>query len=164
MFNRRALCDFAEEELSRAQRENQPVSLVMMDLDHFKEVNDQHGHLFGDQTLCLIANIISNHKRDYDKAGRWGGEEFLVVLPGATIEEACQVAERLREEIASAKIQLPGGGTLSVHASFGVSSSSPSDELTLDNLILQADEALYCAKRDGRNRVYPKPPSELPAN
>jgi two-component system chemotaxis response regulator CheY len=165
MFNRRALCEFAEEEISRARRENRPVSLVLMDLDHFKQVNDEHGHLFGDQALCLVANIISRHKRDYDKAGRWGGEEFLLVLPGTNKEEACQVAERLRAEIASAKLQLPPNeGYLSIHGSFGVSSSSPGDELTFDRLIQQADEALYCAKRDGRNRVYPRPENELPAS
>jgi len=153
LFNRRALYDIAENELARARRENKPVSLVMMDIDHFKNVNDEHGHNIGDQALRMVAHIILEKIRGYDTAGRWGGEEFLLVLPGTYLEEARQIAERVRQGIESAKIQLQGGKHLNLQASFGVSAAMPEDLLTFDLLVHQADEALYDAKGEGRNRV-----------
>jgi two-component system chemotaxis response regulator CheY len=153
LFNRRALYDIAENELARARRENKPVSLVMMDIDHFKNVNDEHGHNIGDQALRMVAHIILEKIRGYDTAGRWGGEEFLLVLPVTYLEEARQIAERVRQGIESAKIQLQGGKHLNLQASFGVSTAMPEDLLTFDLLVHQADEALYDAKGEGRNRV-----------
>jgi len=153
LFNRRALYDIAENELSRARRENKPVSLVMMDIDHFKNVNDEYGHNIGDQALRRVAHIILENIRTYDTAGRWGGEEFLLVLPGTGLEEASQIAERVRQGIASAKIPLQGGKHVDLQASFGVSTCLPDDLETFDLLIHQADEALYDAKGEGRNRV-----------
>jgi two-component system, cell cycle response regulator len=153
LYNRRALYDIAENELSRARRENKPVSLVMMDIDHFKNVNDEHGHNIGDQALRRVAHIILEKIRTYDTAGRWGGEEFLLVLPGTDQEEARQIAERVRQGIESANIPLQGSKHLDLQASFGVSTSLPDDLLTFDLLVHQADEALYDAKGEGRNRV-----------
>jgi two-component system chemotaxis response regulator CheY len=153
LFNRRALYDIAENELARARREKKPVSLVMMDIDHFKNVNDAFGHNIGDQALRRVAHIILEKIRTYDTAGRWGGEEFLLVLPGTDQMEASQIAERVREGIESAKIPLQGGKHLDLQASFGVSTCMPDDLLTFDLLIHQADEALYDAKGEGRNRV-----------
>ena len=153
LFNRRALYDIAENELARARRDNKPVSLVMMDIDHFKNVNDEYGHNIGDQALRRVATIILEKIRGYDTAGRWGGEEFLLVLPVTYLEEARQIAERVRQGIESAKIQLQGGKHLNLQASFGVSTAMPEDLLTFDLLVHQADEALYDAKGEGRNRV-----------
>ena len=156
LFNRRALYQHTENELSRARRENFPLSLVLLDIDHFKSVNDQHGHLVGDQALRLVADIITHSKRPYDWAGRWGGEEFLVVLPNTGPPEARIVAERMRENVARAHFVLPDDDrSLQLHISLGVSSASvsPDSTLMLDQLLHHADEALYRAKRGGRNRV-----------
>jgi two-component system chemotaxis response regulator CheY len=144
LYNRRALYDIVDNELARARRDKKPVSLAMMDIDHFKNVNDAHGHNIGDRALSIVAHIISEKIRTYDTAARWGGEEFLLVLPGA---------ERVRQGIETAEIPIPGGKYLNLHASFGVSTSMPDDLLTFDLLVHQADEALYDAKEKGRNRV-----------
>jgi len=156
LFNRRALYQHSEGELSRARREHFPLSLVMLDIDHFKMVNDQHGHLVGDQALKVVADIITHSKRPYDWAGRWGGEEFLVVLPNTGLNEARIVAERIRENVARASVTLPDHNNhLHLHISLGVTStaSRPDANLALDQLLHQADEALYRAKRAGRNQV-----------
>jgi two-component system chemotaxis response regulator CheY len=153
IYNRRALCEWAEKEIDRTRREHAPISLIMVDVDHFKEVNDQYGHQAGDQALCQVVETISNRLRIYDAVGRWGGEEFLLVLPGADQEVAIQIAERLRAEIASDQLMLPGGPTIQVRASFGVAHASGHSRVTFDELIKQADEALYQAKNAGRNQV-----------
>ena len=153
LLNRRAIYDHAEEELARARREARPMSLVLLDVDHFKAVNDQHGHLVGDQALRLIADTIVQNIRSYDKAGRWGGEEFLLVLPRTTLSEAVAVAERVRAGVAASQLPLSDGGCLQLRASLGVANTSPEIPWDLDTLLRQADQALYCAKRKGRNRV-----------
>jgi two-component system cell cycle response regulator len=153
LYNRRALYDIVDNELARARRDKKPVSLVMMDIDHFKNVNDAHGHNIGDRALSIVAHIISEKIRAYDTAARWGGEEFLLVLPGADLVEAELIAERVRQGIETSEIPIPGGKHLNLQASFGVSTSRPDDLLTFDLLVHQADEALYDAKDKGRNRV-----------
>jgi diguanylate cyclase (GGDEF)-like protein len=153
LFNRRALYDIADNELGRARRDNKPVSLVMMDIDHFKNVNDAYGHNIGDQALGMVAHIIAENIRTYDTAARWGGEEFLLVLPGASQQEAELIAERVRRGIEKADIHIQEGKTISLQASFGVSTTMPDDLLTFDLLVHLADEALYEAKAQGRNRV-----------
>ncbi len=157
LLNRRALYSHAGAELNRARRDSKPLSLVMLDIDHFKQVNDQHGHLVGDQALKAVSDNLIHIKRPYDWAGRWGGEEFLLVLPGADLTEAHQVAERMRVSIGETGIVLADGGHLRLNASFGVTSTPLDQEtfnqLTLDGLVYQADEALLRAKREGRNRV-----------
>ncbi|MFQ5595053.1 MAG: diguanylate cyclase [Anaerolineae bacterium] len=159
LLNRRALYEHIEAEMKRAEREAEPMSLVLLDVDHFKAVNDQHGHHVGDQTLRLVADTIAHNKRPYDWAGRWGGEEFLLVLPGATLAEASDIAERVRAAVAAAALPLPDGRRLHVQVSLGVTSMAPTEPQPLDTLLQQADEALYCAKRQGRNQVccYAKP-------
>jgi diguanylate cyclase (GGDEF)-like protein len=153
LYNRRALYDIADNELARARRDKKPVSLVMMDIDHFKNVNDAHGHNIGDQALRIVAHIISDKIRIYDTAARWGGEEFLLILPGTNIDEAELIAERVRQGIETSLIPIPGGNHLNLQASFGVSTSMPDKLLSFDLLVHQADEALYDAKEKGRNRV-----------
>ena len=155
LLNRRALYSHAEAELNRSQRYGKPLSFVMLDIDHFKAVNDQYGHLVGDQALRVVADTLAHNKRPYDWAGRWGGEEFLLVLPSTDLEEAEVVSERLRVSLTEADVPLPAGGALHLKASLGVASSSldPTAAHTLDSLVHQADEALFRAKREGRNRV-----------
>ncbi len=153
MLNRRAICECATTELLRGGRDGKPVSLVMIDVDHFKTVNDAYGHLIGDQALCLVSNLLNKGIRGYDWAGRWGGEEFLLVLPGADMKEAGQIAERLRQGISTAQLPLADGGQIQLQASFGVATFCSDYDPSFDLLIRQADEALYCAKNRGRNQV-----------
>lgn len=154
LLNRRALYDCSSRELSRVQREQLPLSVIMIDLDHFKEINDRYGHLIGDQALLHAAGILQRSLREYDLLGRWGGEEFLMVLPGTDGPESLAVAERLRNEISRSPLHLADGRRISVRASFGVANL---DLGTLENrfeaLVDNADLALYQAKRQGRDRV-----------
>lgn len=151
--NRRALYEAIDQEFARARREGHPISLVMMDLDHFKSVNDRYGHLVGDDVLCLAARAIQDNKRTYDVAGRWGGEEFLIILPGAKLQAACQVAERIRCAVEAMRLDLKDGSQVSVQASFGVASTEQAGDISFDALLQQADLALYQAKQRGRNQV-----------
>lgn len=154
LLNRRAVYERAQSELDRAQREGRMLSLVMLDIDHFKQVNDTHGHLIGDQALRLVAGTITRSKRSYDWAGRWGGEEFLLVLPETSLAEAELIAERMRQGVAELRFPLSDGTFLELHVSMGVSSMDGNDPmLTLGMLLQSADDALYRAKDDGRNRV-----------
>jgi diguanylate cyclase (GGDEF)-like protein len=152
--NRRALTDLARVELSRAARARTSVGLIVMDLDHFKRINDEFGHAAGDKTLQQVAEVLQKNKRDYDFTGRWGGEEFLVVLPGTTLSQAAMVAERIRTSIQAVRLDLGTPGIVEVRASLGVACAPPvSPPVGLDDLLRQADAALYRAKREGRNRV-----------
>jgi two-component system chemotaxis response regulator CheY len=162
LLNRRALYTHAEAELNRAQRDQKALSFVMLDIDHFKQVNDQYGHLVGDKALHAVAHTLAQNKRPYDWAGRWGGEEFLLVLPATDSQEAAIVAERLRAGIHDMRVALPDGTTFSVQASLGVATSAfeTGKTYTLDLLVHQADEALIRAKREGRNRVCIFNPNE----
>lgn len=154
VLNRRAVSKHAEAELNRAERGG-ALSLVMLDIDHFKKINDTHGHPAGDEVLKTIARTISNSVRPYDWVGRWGGEEFLVVLPNTSIVEAGDVAERLRKAVGSSKVRLADGRELGFAASFGITSTSLAQGKypKLEELVKQADDALYRAKDEGRNRV-----------
>jgi diguanylate cyclase (GGDEF)-like protein len=127
----------------------------LLDIDYFKLVNDQHGHLVGDQALRMVADVLAEKKRPYDWAGRWGGEEFLLVLPRTTLADASTVAERVRLSVATSSLELSDGQKLQVQISLGVTSTSEAHDAVpaLDILLQQADEALYEAKNTGRNRV-----------
>jgi two-component system chemotaxis response regulator CheY len=156
LLNRWAIEGHVEAELNRVRRESGSVSLLMVDIDHFKVVNDQHGHLLGDRALQMVADIMAQNKRPYDWAGRWGGEEFLIILPETVPPEAVMVAERVRKAVESARMALPNGGALQLQVSVGVTTASAAAETLapLEVLLRQADEALYAAKREGRNRVH----------
>jgi diguanylate cyclase (GGDEF)-like protein len=158
LLNRRALYEIIEKEQNRTEGAGFPLSVVMIDLDHFKLINDQYGHLAGDEALCQVAKAITERKRSSDHAGRWGGEEFLLVLPGANLQEAGIVAERMRVAIGSLIIRLDDGRVVSVRASLGVASTVPSEKFSLERLIDGADKALYMAKAAGRDlvRLYTK--------
>ncbi len=144
-----------------ARRQDTPLSILLLDLDHFKMVNDTHGHLVGDLMLRAVAHTFRETLRASDSFGRWGGEEFVVVLPDTSLDDAEQVAEKLRMAIAATHVPLDGGLYVRITASMGVARLRPSDA-DLDDLLTRADHALYHAKEYGRNRVVLE--TELPAN
>lgn len=150
-FNRRTVLEGLQRELSRAQREGTSVGVILMDLDHFKLINDTHGHPMGDMVLREAVYRLQRELRSHDLLGRYGGEEFLIVLPGCPIAETVTVAERLRQRLASEPIKLSEGQIL-VTGSFGVASSTADSE-NVEALIQTADASLYRAKHEGRNRV-----------
>jgi diguanylate cyclase (GGDEF)-like protein/PAS domain S-box-containing protein len=150
LYNRRYLEDALCRELIRAEREGYPISVIMGDLDHFKEVNDRHGHLAGDEVLRVFGQLMKQHSRGSDIYCRYGGEEFLLVLPKMSEHDAVRRAEQLRAAMA-APIGF-GPAQITVTASFGVA-TAPNGGRTGDELIAQADDALYAAKAAGRDRV-----------
>ncbi|MDD5176041.1 MAG: diguanylate cyclase [Sterolibacterium sp.] len=153
LANRRHFMTLAEQELSRALRYGGPLSLFMMDIDHFKNINDTYGHQTGDQVLQRLGALCLETLRDIDSVGRIGGEEFAVVLPHTDGEHALEVAERLRQTIARAEVVLEHSLPLSFTVSIGVTTLLGASA-NIDTLIGQADSALYQAKRAGRNRVW----------
>ena len=151
LYNRHFLEEFFARELLLAERAGHPVSVIMGDLDHFKAVNDRHGHLAGDEVLRVFGNLMKHNARASDIICRYGGEEFLLVLPGMTEEGAVERAEQLRRAMADTPVS-HGASQITVTASFGVA-TFPFHGRTTDELIASADSALYSAKADGRNRV-----------
>lgn len=151
LANRRYFIEYAESEISRRNRYDNPLSLIMFDIDYFKKINDTYGHNVGDITLQKIAEICRTILRDIDFVGRLGGEEFAVLLPHTTLNEAAQAAERLRAAFENEKIELPKNNQVKFTASFGVSACK--GKITIDTLLNQADSALYDAKKGGRNLV-----------
>jgi diguanylate cyclase (GGDEF)-like protein/PAS domain S-box-containing protein len=151
LFNRRHFWDLSERELARAKRAYHAVSLLMIDLDHFKSVNDTYGHEVGDRVLKLVADVVLGNLREIDVMGRIGGEEFAVLLPDTGLSDAVMVAERLREAVSREEVA-SDKGRVSITISIGVAGGS-GDPPDLETLLRQADDALYAAKRKGRNRV-----------
>jgi diguanylate cyclase (GGDEF)-like protein len=152
LFNRRYLMESLGKEVQRSLRKGGNLSLIILDIDHFKQVNDQYGHLQGDLVLQKVALLLQKELRAYDTAARYGGEEFVAVLPDASLEDAVFVANRVRASVYANRFN----GTLSqlsLTASLGVAMFSKSDCETVDCFIKQADDALYRAKAGGRNRV-----------
>jgi diguanylate cyclase (GGDEF)-like protein len=151
LANRRALFERLEQEAYRARRYGAPLSLILFDIDHFKRINDSWGHGAGDQVLREIARTTQEVLRKTDIAGRYGGEEFLVLLPGVDLEEATSLARRLNQQISQEVITSESGGSQAVTVSVGVAMLAPDE--SGEELIQRADRALYRAKRGGRNRV-----------
>ena len=149
--NRRHFFELAERELNRARRFGQPVSAIMLDLDHFKQVNDTYGHAIGDQVLRTVAERCSEGIRDIDILGRYGGEEFAVILPATGLPGAHNMAERLRRYIDDVPVPTDKGD-LTVTISLGVASNAQ-DDADVAALLNRADAAMYAAKQAGRNRV-----------
>jgi diguanylate cyclase (GGDEF)-like protein len=150
ILNRRAVLERLSQEISRAKREQGCFSVGMCDIDHFKTINDTHGHLAGDAALVSFARCIQAGLRDYDIFGRYGGEEFLVIAPGSMGHDGEGLYERLRARVADNAIVTPAG-PLTMTVSIGV---APGTGLsTVDGLIADADAALYRAKAEGRNRI-----------
>lgn len=146
LANRRAAVAFLAREVQVADRRQQPLSILALDLDHFKAVNDRHGHAVGDEVLADVATVLRGEARDVDLVARWGGEEFLVVAPGAARRDAVGMAERLRRRLADAA---PGGQH--VTATIGVAQRAAGEDV--EGLLIRADQLLYDAKRAGRNQV-----------
>jgi diguanylate cyclase (GGDEF)-like protein len=142
----------AELEVSRAVRIRSPLAIAVVDVDHFKAINDQHGHLSGDAVLALTAATMAALLRDYDIVGRFGGDEFAICLPHTNAHEAQQVTERLRDKISQISTHSPGDAPVQITISIGVASLESSSR-SLDELIAAADAALYQAKKSGRNCV-----------
>ena len=151
LLGRRAWLEKLEDELERSRRFGLPLALILLDLDHFKTINDSHGHAMGDAVLRSVGEIIRGRLRAIDSAGRYGGEELCVFLPETDMDGALKVAESLRDAIASHCFELDGT-SIAATASFGVAQMHPA-ATTADVLLKLADTAMYQAKRDGRNRV-----------
>jgi diguanylate cyclase (GGDEF)-like protein len=157
LLNHEAILETLRKEVLRAGREGTPLGVIMVDLDHFKSLNDRHGHVAGDLVLREVSRRLQLSIRSYDSIGRYGGEEFLVVAPRCKLEKARLLAERLRASIGSEPIQ-DSAVSISVTASLGVSTAL--NAKGADQVLRATDEALYTAKIQGRNRVVAKPSSE----
>jgi diguanylate cyclase (GGDEF)-like protein len=151
LYNRRAFDGMGAKEVERARRYKRPLSLILFDIDHFKDVNDSYGHPVGDHVLQVLTRLVTKTTRSTDIVCRFGGEEFIVLMPEAGREEGLAMAERLRQEISRMTI-VTAGGTLSLTVSLGLAELLPEDE-SLENLIARADRAMYQAKAAGRNTI-----------
>ncbi len=152
LWNRKAILAILERDLLRAERDQEPVGLIMIDVDHFKTINDTRGHAAGDTVLRIIASGIAAVVRPYDSVGRCGGEEFLVVAPACGMTETWELAERVRSHVAGCNIMV-GGSNVQVSLSLGVATGQSAS--VMEKLLLAADAAMYQAKHSGRNRVEP---------
>jgi diguanylate cyclase (GGDEF)-like protein len=152
LLNHEEILDILDKELARSERDGVCVSVIMVDIDHFKTVNDTYGHLAGDAVLGIIARKMHSMERAYDSIGRYGGEEFLVVLPECCLDCAVAFAERLRSSIYSDSVDTPEG-MIPVTISLGVAASGKDRRRDELSLVKAADAALYKAKENGRNRV-----------
>ena len=152
LWNRKAILSILERDLLRAERDREPVGLIMIDVDHFKAINDSRGHAAGDTVLRIIASGIAAVVRPYDSVGRCGGEEFLIVAPGCDLAETWELAERVRSHVASCNIMV-AGSSVQVSLSLGVATGQTAAEI--EKLLHAADTAMYQAKNAGRNRVEP---------
>jgi diguanylate cyclase (GGDEF)-like protein len=151
-LNRGTILEILQRELAQVARKVVPVGIILADLDHFKLVNDTYGHAIGDAVLRGASRLLGLPMRQYDALGRYGGEEFLIVLPGCTLPLVLEVAERVRSSVASESINT-AAGPISITVSLGVAAVEDGQSVHIDELLLAADDALYRAKDNGRNRV-----------
>ncbi|MEE4330279.1 MAG: diguanylate cyclase, partial [Wenzhouxiangella sp.] len=159
LYNRNSLAEFANKISSAANRHDMALSVIVIDLDHFKQVNDRHGHLIGDQVLASVGQALLESCRQEDFAVRFGGEEMLLILPHCSLKDAAERAEQIRARIERLK---PAG--VEVTASIGVSAKAAGRDIELQHLIRIADKAVYAAKADGRNQVIVHPVGPEPSN
>jgi diguanylate cyclase (GGDEF)-like protein len=151
LLNRRGFAEQTEREYASARRTDRPVSVIMIDIDHFKDINDEFGHAAGDNALCHFAKILKVTRRSDDILARMGGEEFAIVLPGTVLEEGIRISEELCQLLEEAPM-IVDGVTMPMTASFGVATLSLNDTC-MNDAVIRADRALYRSKRAGRNRV-----------
>jgi len=152
LYNRRAFALSGEKEVGRSRRYQRPLALILFDIDHFKNVNDSHGHLIGDHVLRVLTGLVTRTTRSTDIVCRYGGEEFIVLMPEASRDEGLAMAERLRQEISRMTV-VTAVGTLSLTVSLGVAALHLDEDENLESLIARADRAMYQAKAAGRNTV-----------
>jgi two-component system cell cycle response regulator len=153
--NRRRMTEQINTELERARRFHHPLTLLMVDIDHFKQVNDKYGHEAGDRAIVAVSKALSSGVRSIDMASRFGGEEFVLLMPETDVDVAGYAAERLRADVAALNIIGDDGQRIALTISIGVAKADP-DGLapdTMSSLLIRADKALYRAKHEGRNRV-----------
>lgn len=153
LFNKQHLIFTLEQEIERTQRTHQPTTLIVLDGDHFKKINDTHGHVVGDRVIRHLGDIIRDTVRKIDIPCRFGGEEFAIILPSTPLLIGIQVAERLRQRIVNTPLALETGSSLSISVSIGVDTYLQSMVCTPESLLEAADKQLYKAKEEGRNRV-----------
>ncbi len=161
LFNRRYMMEALEKEMQRSSRKGGSLSLIILDIDHFKQVNDRFGHLQGDVVLQKVALQLQKELRKYDCAARYGGEEFVAILPDSTLKDALLVAERIRHALQGIQFYAELEG-ITLTASLGVASFSSGQSMGVDSFIKLADDALYRAKTTGRNRVVFYDPQSSP--
>ncbi len=161
LVNRRHFMEIAENVIQQMKSEKGGLAILMLDIDHFKNVNDQYGHKAGDTVLAAVAANIKNSLRGSDVAGRYGGEEFVILVSGASTDQCMRIAERIRLVVAQQEIQIDRA-VVHVTISLGLVYITPDRELSLDDLINYADQAMYLAKQQGRNRVVTWQQNELP--
>ncbi len=159
IYNRRYFCELAQKEISRAERYNQFLSLIIFDLDFFKQVNDTYGHAAGDAVLAKVVSIFDQRLRKYDIMGRFGGDEFLILLPKTNLEDATALAEELRTTLERSEIIYEEHSFL-IKASFGVTGMPVIKTISLEEMIRCVDDAMYKAKQTGRNRIEVYSPDE----
>ena len=152
LWNRRVILERLNQELARAEREKSPLGLILLDIDHFKRINDTLGHSRGDEVLQHVAQRLTETLRPYDCIGRYGGEEFLIVVPNCNMHETFKLAERIRKAICDQPV-VSADGPIAVSASFGATAILAEQAADPKALIVAADRALYRAKESGRNRV-----------
>ena len=153
LYNRASITKRIEQHLLHARLMEQPISFALCDIDHFKQVNDTYGHHVGDEVLKWVADYLQQSLRANDDTGRWGGEEFLLVLPGASHASATLTLERLRSSLTKTCYSLADGTRLTITISIGAVSTYVDEHTTIESLLSSADQALYAAKRAGRNRL-----------
>jgi len=151
-YNRRTFHEIAEREISRARRAGQPLSIIILDIDHFRPINERHGHRAGDAVLQRVADVVRGALRKEDMLVRYGGEEFLVLLPDVPGPGAVVVAGRIRKAVEAQAFEV-GGTAVPVTVSVGVSARLDEGPESIEGLLARADEALSLAKQRGRNRV-----------
>jgi len=153
IYNRRFFNEVAEKEIERAKRSRSPLSVIIFDIDYFKNVNDTYGHLTGDQVLINLVNLCKHNIRSMDIFARFGGEEFVILMPDTDMQSAHETAERLREKVAEKPMATSGKTGVSITISLGIANWNYDSPLGINALLDRADQALYQSKEAGRNRV-----------
>ena len=156
LLNRRVFKPVFQQLSAQSIRRDEPLAVALMDIDHFKQVNDTHGHLIGDAVICHLSRHLTSHLRDADPLFRWGGEEFLLLMPGCKLDETQERLKTIRQDLHSHPLQLDGvADHLPVTLSFGVTAYAEGE--TSSQLLQRADQALYAAKHTGRDRICIRP-------
>ena len=153
LYNRRFFIDASQTFLEVAKRENSPLSLLMIDIDKFKNINDTYGHQIGDEIIKLLAKIMLEGERKSDMSCRYGGEEFVILLPNTSLQEAQYVAQKIKNRVESSHFKTPEQDEVTFTISIGIATVNLVDEINIEKMLKRADDALYEAKEKGRNQI-----------